>query len=94
MEATYWCFVIATRSTNKVCFVSVCCRCRFELTDDVDFVFTGPKSFLFVFWSSLSEVSAWDDCDVGSGVHSEVNLFAVDLDVCVAWVLDFQRVDN
>ena len=27
----------------------------------------------------LSEVSALDDCDIGSGVHSKVNLFAVAL---------------
>ena len=29
----------------------------------------------------LSDVSAWDYCHIGSGVHSKVNLFVVDLDV-------------
>ena len=41
-------------------------------------------------WRVLSEISSWDDCDIGSGVHSKVNLFAVDQDFCVPRVLGFQ----
>ena len=60
--------------------------------------FLGPFWINEHFWHHVvllntSKVSAWDDCDIGSSIRCKVKLFAVDFDVCMPWVLEFQRVN-
>ena len=65
-----------------------CCQCRLEVTDDVAFSLPWTEKLLVCLLDQrrvLSDVSAWDYCDIGSGVHSKVNLFAVDLDVIMGY---------
>ena len=95
-SAQKWLLKIAYNEQSLLRFGVFCCQCCLELTDDVDFCLPWTEKLLVCLLDQrrvLSEVSSWDDSDIGSGVHSKVNLFAVDQDFCMPLVLEFQRVD-
>ena len=78
------------QQTKSSSFLCVLLSVSLELTDDVDFCLPLTEKLLVCLLNQrivLSEVSSWDDCDIGSGVHSKVNPLAVDQDVCVPRIL-------